>query len=124
RPGRNCHQAVARVLELYRQGHTHLLDADIQGFFDHLPHEVIMAGLSARVADGNILRLVEKFLSAGVLEEGAWQPTLRGTPQGGVISPLLANIALDHLDWQLAAAGYAFVRYADDFVVLCRPHDQ
>jgi group II intron reverse transcriptase/maturase len=97
-----------------------VLDADIKGFFDNIPHEVIMAGLAAEVADGNILGLVERFLKAGVMEEGVFQPTGKGTPQGGVISPLLANIALNSLDWQLHDAGYRFVRYADDFVVLTK----
>ena len=120
RPARNCHQAVERVLELQRQGYTHVLDADIKGFFDNIPHTVIMAGLAAEVADGNILQIVERFLKAGVMEEGAFQPTRKGTPQGGVISPLLANIALNSLDWHLHNAGFCFVRYADDFVVLCR----
>lgn len=120
RPKRNCHLAVERVLELHRLGYTHVLDADIKGFFDNLPHDVILAGLRAEVADGNILDLVEKFLKAGVMEEGVFQPTTRGTPQGGVISPLLANIALNSLDWLLNQAGYRFVRYADDFVVLCQ----
>lgn len=120
RPGRNCHQAVRKVLELHQQGYTHVLDADIKGFFDNLPHKVIMAALAAEVADGNILGLVERFLKAGVMEDGAFQPTTVGTPQGGVISPLLANIALNSLDWQLHDAGLRFVRYADDFVVLCR----
>src|SRR5580692_2104639 len=120
RPGRNCHQAVQRVLQLHRQGHVYVLDADIKGFFDNIPHAVIMAGVAAEVADGNILRLVERFLKAGVMEEGVFRPTTVGTPQGGVISPLLANIALNSLDWRLHDAGYRFVRYADDFVVLCR----
>jgi group II intron reverse transcriptase/maturase len=124
RPGRNCHQAVARVLELGRQGYRSVLDADIQGFFDHLPHAVIMAGVRAEVADGNILRLVEKFLKAGVMEQGVFKPTTVGTPQGGVFSPLLANIALNHLDWRLDEAGFRLVRYADDFVVLCRDERQ
>jgi RNA-directed DNA polymerase len=118
RPGRNCHQAVERVLELHRQGHTHVLDADIKGFFDNIPHTVIMAGLTAEVADGNILDLIERFLKAGVMEDGVFQPTKVGTPQGGVISPLLANIALNSLDWHLHLHGQRFVRYADDFVVL------
>ena len=79
-----------------------------------------MAGVAAEVADGNILRLVERFLKAGVMEDGVFQPTWLGTPQGGVISPLLANIALNDLDWCLHNAGCRFVRYADDFVVLCQ----
>lgn len=120
RPDRDCHMALRKVLELHQQGHTHVLDADIKGFFDNLPHAVIMAGVAAEVADGNILDLVERFLKAGVMEEGVFQPTTVGTPQGGVISPLLANIALNSLDWQLHDAGYRFVRYADDFVVLCQ----
>lgn len=120
RPERNCHQALRKVLELHQHGYTHVLDADIKGFFDNLPHQVIMAAVSAEVADGNILNLIERFLKAGVMEEGVFHPTVGGTPQGGVISPLLANIALNSLDWQLHNAGYRFVRYADDFVVLCR----
>jgi RNA-directed DNA polymerase len=124
RPGRGCHMAVQKVLELHQHGHTHVLDADIQGFFDNLPHHVIMAAVAAEVADGNILDLVERFLKAGVMEDGAFRPTAVGTPQGGVISPLLANIALNSLDWQLHNAGYRFVRYADDFVVLCKTEVQ
>jgi group II intron reverse transcriptase/maturase len=124
RPDRNCHMAVQQVLKLHQQGYTHVLDADIKGFFDNLPHQVIMAGVAAEVADGNILDLVERFLKAGVMEEDVFQPTTVGTPQGGVISPLLANIALNSLDWQLHNAGYRFVRYADDFVVLCRTEVQ
>jgi group II intron reverse transcriptase/maturase len=124
RPARNCHQAVTRVLELHRQGYLHVLDADIKGFFDNIPHPVIMAGVAAEVADGNILRLVERFLKSGVMEEGLLRPTPVGTPQGGVISPLLANIALNGLDWQLHDAGFRCVRYADDFVVLCQTEVQ
>jgi len=124
RPGRGCHMAVQKVLELHQHGHTHVLDADIQGFFDNLPHHVIMAAVAAEVADGNILDLVERFLKAGVMEDGAFRPTAVGTPQGGVISPLLANIALNSLDWQLHNAGFRFARYADDFVVLCKTEVQ
>lgn len=87
RQERNCHQAIERIMELWRQGYSHVLDADIQGFFDNLPHSVILQGLSAVVADGNILRLVEKFLNAGVMENGVFKPTSVGTPQGGVITP-------------------------------------
>jgi len=122
--GRNCHQAIERVLELHRQGYTVVLDADIAGFFDNIPHRVIMEAVAAEVADGNILRLVEGFLTAGVMEDGVYKPTTIGTPQGGVISPLLANIVLNHLDWKLHEAGYQFVRYADDFVVVCQAKRQ
>jgi RNA-directed DNA polymerase len=122
--GRNCHQAIERVLEFHREGDKVVLDADIQGFFDNLPHSVIMAAVAAEVADGNILRLVEKFLTAGVMEDGVFKPTTVGTPQGGVCSPLLANIVLNHLDWRLHDAGFRFARYADDFVVVCHDHRQ
>ncbi len=118
RPGRNCHGAIARVLEYHESGDWFVLDADIQGFFDNLPHAVIMAAVAAEVADGNILRLIEKFLRSGVMENGVFKPTTVGTPQGGVISPLLANIVLNHLDWHLHQHGLRFVRYADDFVVV------
>jgi len=120
RPGRGCHLALERVLGLWRQGYRHVLDADIKGFFDNIPHSVIMTGLAKVVADGNILGLVERFLRAGVMENGVFKPTNVGTPQGGVISPLLANIALNSLDWLLHEHGLHFVRYADDFVVMCR----
>ena len=124
RPGRNAHQAVERVLELHRQRYTYVLDADIQGCLDHISHQAVMEELARVVADGNILRLVEKFLRAGVLEDGTVHPTCEGTPQGGVFSPLLANIALNVLDQFLEEHGYRFVRYADDFVVLCRTQRQ
>jgi group II intron reverse transcriptase/maturase len=120
RPFRGCHMAVRRVLELKRQGYQHVLDADIKGFFNNIPHHVIMNGVSALVADGNILYLVERFLKAGVMEDGVFTSTDRGTPQGGVISPLLANITLNSLDWALHDAGFRFIRYADDFVVLTK----
>lgn len=122
--GRNCHMALEAVLELHEQGFRHVLDADIKGFFDNLLHPVIMKAVAAEVADGNILRLVEKFLKSGVMENGVFKPTNIGTPQGGVISPLLANIVLNHLDWQLHKAGYHFARYADDFVVVCTSENQ
>jgi len=124
RPGRSCHQAVEKVLELGQQGYRYVLDADISGFFDNLSHAAIMRELSDEVADGNILGLVEKFLRAGVMEGGKIRPTRVGTPQGGVVSPLLANIALNVLDWHLHEHGFRFVRYADDFVVRCRSEDE
>jgi group II intron reverse transcriptase/maturase len=118
RPGRNCHKAIERVLEVHGEGDLHVLDADIKGFFDNIPHEVIMQLLASEVADGNILRLTQRFLSAGVMEDGVYKPTRVGAPQGGVISPLLANIVLNQLDWALREAGFRFARYADDFVVI------
>ena len=124
RPGRNCHQAIEEAIRLHDEGFLHVLDADIKGFFDNLSHTVIMQAVAAKVADGNILRLIQRFLKSGVMESGVFKPTTVGTPQGGVISPLLANIVLDHLDWQLEQAGFRHVRYADDFIVLCRSKQQ
>jgi group II intron reverse transcriptase/maturase len=118
-PKRNCHMAIEQVLEYHEEGYRVVLDADIQSFFDNIPFKVIMAALAEEVADGNILRLVERFLTAGVMENGVFKPTTVGTPQGGVFSPLLSNIVLNHLDWSLADAGFRFVRYADDFIVVC-----
>ena len=117
RPGRNCHMAVERALNLNRAGHRFVLDADIKGFFDNIPHEAVMRLVANEVADGNILNLVQRFLTAGVMEDGVYKPTTVGTPQGGVLSPLLANIVLNQLDWVLHNAGFPFVRYADDFAV-------
>ena len=90
RPGRNCHQAVSKVIELTQQGYTHVVDADIKGFFDNIPHHLIVKAMSSEIADGKVLTLIERFLKAGVMEEGILHPTTKGTPQGGVISPLLA----------------------------------
>jgi len=124
RPGRNCHQALELAMKYHDAGFRVILDADILGFFDNLPQSLIKEAVAAQVADGNILNLVEKFLRAGVMEQGVFKPTTVGTPQGGVISPLLANLVLNHLDWQLDKLGYRLVRYADDFVVLCQTQAQ
>lgn len=120
RNGRNCHQAVERVLQYAEQGYRFAVDVDIKGFFDNIPHNLIMESILARISDGNILRLINKFLNSGVMEEGKVTPTVKGTCQGGVISPLLSNIVLNHLDWFLEGQGLFFVRYADDFVILCK----
>lgn len=124
RPGRNCHQAISKVKEYLKEGYLHIVDADIKGFFDNIPHELIMAEVSNEIADGNFLQLVERFLKSGVMEEGQLKPTRKGTPQGGVISPLLANIVLNRLDHEFEKQGYKFVRYADDFVILCKSKEQ
>ncbi len=124
RPKRSCHQAIKRVLSFHEQGDRATLDADIAGFFDNIPHKLIVDAVAEEVADGNILDLVKKFLAAGVMDNGVFKPTTIGTPQGGVISPLLANIVLNKLDWRLEEAAYRFVRYADDFVVVCKDRTQ
>src|SRR5260370_15024561 len=121
RPGGGGKDALRRVDTLLKAGHDWVVDADLKSYFDTIPHERLMALVKARVADGRVLALVESFLRAGVLEENkGWQPTERGTPQGGVISPLLANLYLDPFDHQMARTGKELVRYADDFVLLCR----
>jgi group II intron reverse transcriptase/maturase len=88
RPERNCHQAIEKVLEYHRQGYKIVLDADIKGFFDNIPLKVIMDAIAAEIADGNILRLIEKFLRSGVIENGVFKPTTIGTPQGGLCKAL------------------------------------
>ena len=115
RPGRGAKDALRRVDTLLKAGHDWVVDADLKSYFDTIPHERLLALVRARVADGRVLALVESFLRAGVMEEAkGWRPTECGTPQGGVISPLLANLYLDPLDHQMAAAGWEMVRYADD----------
>ena len=121
---RNCHMAIERALALHRRGLLYVVDADIKGFFDNLSQKIILNAVAAEVADGNILRLVHKFLRSGVMENGVFKPTSVGTPQGGVISPLLANIVLNHFDWALHQRGFSFVRYADDFIVICQSKSQ
>lgn len=125
RPGRGCREAVARVEELLSQGHVWCVDADLKSYFDTIPHAGLMALVQERIVDGSVLALLAQSLKAGVLEElKDWQPTERGTPQGAVISPLLANLYLNPLDHQVAQRGWAMVRYADDFVVLCRTKEE
>jgi RNA-directed DNA polymerase len=119
RPGRGCKEALRRVDTLLQQGYRWVVDADLKSYFDTIPHTALLERVQAKVTDGRVLSLLEAFLSQGVLEEmNFWTPEA-GTPQGGVISPLLSNIYLDALDQEMAAQGIAMVRYADDFVVLC-----
>jgi len=120
RPQRGCKDALRRVDELLKQGYGYVVDADLKSYFDTIPHERLMGRLRERIADGRLLGLIESFLKAGIfdgLEE--WEPEA-GAPQGAVLSPLLSNIYLNPLDHQLMARGYEMVRYADDFVILCR----
>ena len=120
RPGRSCHGAIEGLLAIWRQGFRHVLDADISGFFDAIPHRIIVQGLTNVVADGNILNLVQKFLTAGVMEDGVVQSTTLGTPQGGVLSPLLANIARNFFDWHLDRLGLRFIRHNLDAAVIAK----
>ena len=91
RPGRGCKDALRRVEELLKAGHTHIVDVDIKGYFDAIPHDRLMALVRQHVADGRVLGLIEGLLTQGVLEHTGWTEAEEGTPQGGVISPLLAN---------------------------------
>lgn len=120
RPNRGCKDALRRVSKLLAAGHTWIVDADLKSYFDTIPHERLISLVRERVADGAVLKLIESFLSQPILEElSEWIPET-GTPQGAVISPLLSNLYLNRLDHLMAESGYEMVRYADDFVVLCR----
>jgi RNA-directed DNA polymerase len=121
RPGRGCREAVQRVEQLLSEGRIWCVDLDFKSYFDTIPQERLLGLVKQRVVDGSVLALLAQSLKAGVLEElKGWQPTERGTPQGAVISPLLANLYLNPLDHQMARQGWEMVRYADDLVVLCR----
>lgn len=125
RPGRGCREAVKRVEELLNQGYDWCVELDFKGYFDTIPHERLLGLIRQRVVDGSVLALLEQSLKAGVLEEmKGWEPTEAGTPQGAVISPLLANLYLDPLDHQMVKRGWEMVRYADDLVVLCRTREE
>jgi RNA-directed DNA polymerase len=120
RPGIGCKDALRRVDELLKAGYVHVVDADLRSYFDTIPKDRLLALVAGKVADGRILRLVEAFLGQSVLEDTQeWVPE-QGTPQGAVISPLLSNIYLDPLDHLMVGQGFEMVRYADDFVELCR----
>src|SRR5271170_157864 len=124
RPGRGCHDALREVDRLIKDGYTHVVDADIVSYFDSIPHDRLMARVEAKVSDGRVLDLIRGWLTADILKGlETWTPA-RGSPQGAVISPLLANIYLDPLDAVMAERGYRMVRYADDFVILCRTPEE
>lgn len=120
RPNRGAKDALRRVDGLMKAGSSWVVDADLKSYFDTIPHEPLMERVRAKVADGKVLDLIAAFLRQQIMESAkSWTPT-GGTPQGAVLSPLLANLYLDPLDQQMAKAGYEMVRYADDFVILCR----
>jgi RNA-directed DNA polymerase len=124
RPGRDCKDALREVDGLIKEGYTHVVDADLENFFDSIPHQALKCRVEERISDGAVHKLVDLFLSQDIIEElKRWTP-VGGTPQGAVISPLLANIYLHPLDRQMKQKGYRMVRYADDFVVLCRSAEQ
>jgi RNA-directed DNA polymerase len=120
RPGRGCKDALRRVAELLAQGQVYIVDADLKSYFDTIPHAALMTRLEEKIADGPLLALIRSFLEAKILDEmKEWTPAA-GAPQGAVLSPLLSNIYLNPLDHLVAGKGYEMVRYADDFVILCR----
>jgi RNA-directed DNA polymerase len=124
RPGRSTKDALRRVSALLAAGYTHVVDADLRSYYDTIAHQGLLARIEAKVSDGRVLDLVRGFLDQEVMAGlEHWTPE-EGTPQGAVISPLLSNIYLDPLDHQMADQGYEMVRYADDFVVLCRSREE
>jgi RNA-directed DNA polymerase len=120
RPGRSAHDAVKQVRGYIREGYRYAVDTDLAKFFDMVNHDVLMHRVARKIRDKRVLRLIGKYLRAGVMVGGRMQPTPKGVPQGGPLSPLLANIVLDDLDKELETRGHKFVRYADDFVILVK----
>ncbi len=124
RPGFGCKDALREVERYLKAGYTYVVDADLKAYFDSISHDLLMNDVRSRIADGRVLDLIGMFLKQEVLEDMMlWTPE-RGTPQGAVISPLLANLFLHSVDMAMAKAGYQMIRYADDFVVLCRTHEE
>jgi len=120
RPGRSTHQAVIRAREHIAAGHRWVVDMDLEKFFDRVNHDVLMSRVARKVKDKRVLRLIRRYLQAGVMEGGVSSPRTEGTPQGGPLSPLLSNVLLDDLDRELEKRGHRFVRYADDCNVYVR----
>ncbi len=124
RPGRSCKDALRRVNALLKAGYTWVVDADLKSYFDTIPHDRLLMQVKRKVADGRMLDLIEAYLKQEVMDTlSAWTPE-EGSPQGAVLSPLLSNIYLDPLDQEMAQHGYEMVRYADDFIILCRSEAQ
>jgi RNA-directed DNA polymerase len=119
RPGQGCKDALREVDRLLKAGYTHVVDADLKSYFDTIPHDRLMALVEGSISDGRVLALIDGFLRQEIMSDVArWQPAT-GTPQGAVLSPLLANLYLHPLDVLMEQGGYRMVRYADDFVILC-----
>ncbi|HEY7329475.1 MAG TPA: group II intron reverse transcriptase/maturase [Gemmataceae bacterium] len=120
RPGRSAHQAVAQAQVYIAEGYGFIVDIDLEKFFDRVNHDMLMGRVAKRVEDKRMLKLIRAFLNAGVMEHGLVSPSEEGTPQGGPLSPLLSNLMLDDLDWELERRGLRFVRYADDCNIYVR----
>jgi RNA-directed DNA polymerase len=114
RPGRSAHGAVLKAQQYVQAGHHVVVDVDLEKFFDRVNHDILMDRLAKRIADKRVLRLIRRYLQAGILAHGVHSERFEGTPQGGPLSPLLANVLLDEVDKALEARGYSFARYADD----------
>ncbi len=124
RPQRGCKGALRAVQQQLNAGRVWVVDADLRSYFDTISHEKLMEKLKRRIADGKVLQLIERYLEQDIVAQaGSWTPTM-GTPQGAVISPLLANVYLHDLDWEMANAGITMIRYADDFVLMCESEGQ
>jgi RNA-directed DNA polymerase len=124
RPGRGAKDGLREVMRLLKEGYTHVVDADLQRCFDTIPHAGVRQRVAERISDGRVLQLIDQWLAQDIVSElGSWTPE-SGTPQGAVISPLLANCYLHPLDAHMAQRGWRMVRYADDFVVLCQTEQQ
>jgi RNA-directed DNA polymerase len=124
RPGRGCKDALREVDRLLREGYRHVVEADWKSYFDSIPWNKLMERVEEQIADGRVLALIKAFLSQGVMDEGQLREAKEGTPQGGVISPLLANIYLNALDHHMVRQGHNMVRYADDLVILCKSREE
>jgi RNA-directed DNA polymerase len=124
RPKRGSKDALREVDRLLKAGYTYVVDADLKAYFDTIPHEPLMSDVGRYIADGRVMGLIEGFLKQDILEDMAhWTPE-KGSPQGAVISPLLANLYLHPVDTAMAGAGYEMIRYADDFVILCSRQEE
>nr|WP_248386630.1 group II intron reverse transcriptase/maturase [Vibrio sp. ED004] len=121
RPNRSCHDAINKsTMFIRRYGLQHVVDMDLSKCFDKLDHELILKSIRRRVTDSSVLELIKQFLKSGVMIDGSWQETELGSPQGGVISPLIANIYLDAFDQEMRKRDHRLVRYADDILIFCR----
>jgi group II intron reverse transcriptase/maturase len=120
RPGRRAHDAVRRAQRYIQEGRRWVVDIDLEKFFDRVNHDILMGRLKKRIADRRVLVLIRRYLGAGILANGVVLERYEGTPQGGPLSPLLANVLLDEMDCELENRGHAFVRYADDLNVYVR----
>ena len=120
RPGRSAHDAVLAARRYVQEGRHWVVDVDLEKFFDRVNHDLLLGRLARRINDARLLRLIRRYLNAGMMADGVVMERLEGTPQGGPLSPLLANLLLDEVDKELEQRGHAFVRYADDCNVYVR----